>query len=51
MVCIEDLSQKYKLHVMDSDRYSIRGAQVHDDVSGRFATVDDIVDISVEEAR
>lgn len=49
MVCIEDLPQKYKLYVMDSDRYSIRNTQVHDDVSGRFATVDDIVENMTEE--
>jgi hypothetical protein len=48
MVCIEDLPQKYKLHVMDSDRYSIRGAQVHDDVSGQFVAVGDIVENMTE---
>ena len=48
MVCIEDLPQKYKLSVMESDRYSIRDTQVHDDVSGRFATMDDIVENMVE---
>ena len=51
MVCIEDLPQKYKLYVMDSDRYSIRDTRVHDDVSGQFVTVDDIVDNLIEEAR
>ena len=48
MVCIEDLPPKYKLHVMGSDRYSIRDTQVHDDVSGRFVTVDDIVENMTE---
>ena len=48
MVCIEDLPHKYKLSVMDSDRYSIRDTQVHDDVSGRFATIEDIVDNMTE---
>ena len=49
MVCIEDLPQKYKLLVMGSDRYSIRNTRVHDDVSGRFVTVEDIVDNFIEE--
>ena len=48
MVCIADLPQKYKLMVMESDRYSIRDTRVYDDVSGRFATVDDIVENMTE---
>ena len=49
MVCIEDLPQKHKLYVMGSGRYSIRDTQVHDDVSGRFVTVEDIVENMTEE--
>lgn len=48
MVMITDLPQKYKLHVMGSDRYSIRDTQVHDDVSGRFVDVVDIVENMAE---
>ena len=44
MVCITDLPQKYRLHVLGSDRYSIRDTQIHDHVAGRFVTVDDIVE-------
>ena len=44
MVCIEDLPHKYKLGVMDSNRYSIRNTRVHDDVAGRFVTADDIIE-------
>lgn len=44
VVGIANLTPNQRLHVMGSDRYSIRGAQVHDDVAGRFATVDDIVE-------
>lgn len=51
MVKLSDLTPKQRLHVMDSDRYSIRDTQVHDDVTGRFVTVDDIVDNLIEEAR
>ena len=44
MVCIGNLPQKYKLHVMDSDQYSIRDTRIHDDVAGRFVTADDIAE-------
>lgn len=42
MVAITDLTPKQRLHIMDSDRYSIRCAQVYDDVAGRFIMVDDV---------
>lgn len=48
MVCIEDLPQKYKLHVMGSDRYSIRNTHIYDNVLGQVVTVDDIVENMAE---
>lgn len=48
MVRIADLPQKYKLTVMDSDRYSIRDTRVYDDVAGRFVTMEDLVENMVE---
>lgn len=43
MVSIADLSPRQKLYVMGSDRYSIRNAEVFDDVTGRFVNVDEIM--------
>ena len=42
MVKLDDLTPIQKHRVMGSDRYSIRGAEVYDDVAGRFVTADDI---------
>ena len=44
MVRIIDIAYKQSLHVIESDRYSIRNAQIHDDVAGRFVTVDEIAE-------
>lgn len=44
MVELSDLTPKQRSHVMDSDRYSIRDARVHDDVAGRFVAADEIVE-------
>lgn len=44
MVGIVDLPRKYKLYVMGSNRYSIRDTQIHDDVTGQFATIDGIIE-------
>jgi hypothetical protein len=43
MVSIADLSPRQKLYVMESGRYSIRNAEVFDDVTGRFVNVDEIM--------
>ena len=42
MVKISDLTAHQRHTVMGSDRYSIRGAEVYDDVAGRFVTADDL---------
>lgn len=42
MVIITDIPQKQRLHVMDSYRYSVRNAEVFDEVARRFITADDI---------
>lgn len=45
MVRIIDITYKQSLHVIESDRYSIRNAQIHDDVAGRFVTMDDVNEV------
>lgn len=42
MVGITEIPHRQWLHVMGSDRYSVRNAQIYDDVSGRFVETDDI---------
>lgn len=42
MVVIADLSHRQRLHVMLSDRYSIRNTQVFDEATERFISADDI---------
>ena len=42
MVKLDELTLTQKHRVMGSDRYSISGAEVYDDVAHRFATADDI---------
>ncbi len=44
MVGITEIPHKQQLHVIGSDRYTIRDTRVHDDVLGRFVEVDDIVE-------
>jgi hypothetical protein len=42
MVGITEIPHRQWLHVMGSDRYSVRNAHVFDDVANRFIASDDI---------
>ena len=42
MVNIARLSDRQKLHVLGSDRYSIRNTEVFDEVMGRYVNIDEI---------
>ena len=48
MVSITEIPYMQHLHVMGSERYSIRDTQIHDDVAGRFVTADDIAEDMTE---
>ena len=39
MVELSDLTPKQRLHVMDSDRYSVRYGQIYDEVTEKLVDV------------